>query len=260
MTADGASGTESGSPYDDFAADYHWIVPDEQISGERFLRLYAPVLERLVPGASVLDCACGPGHDALTLARAGYAVKASDASAGMVSVARELLESAGRPDVSVNCCRWEDLPGVLTDQFEAVFCVGNSISHCAEGDAMVAALAGMHDVLQPGGVLVVEVRDWERLRAERQRFEVREHVARRGGERGLCIYVWTIPDGWDEPHRAEILVVVNDDRGLRHHSVDLSFGAFRREELLGRLAGAGLTVESVAAGLAGRYIVTARRR
>jgi hypothetical protein len=118
----------------------------------------------------------------------------------------------------------------------------------------------MHDVLQPGGVLVVETRDWERLRAERQRFEVREHVARRGGERGICIFVWTIPDGWEEPHRAEILVVVDDDRRLRHHSVDLSFGAFRREDLFARLADAGLTVENVVAGLAGRYIVTARRR
>ena len=198
MTANEASGTDRGSPYDDFAADYHWIVPDEQISGERFLRVYAPVLEQLVPGASVLDCACGPGHDALTLARAGYAVMASDASAGMVSAARELLVSEGRPDVSVTCCRWEDLPSVLTEQFEAVFCVGNSISHCADGDAMAAALAGMRDVLQPRGVLVVEARDWQRPRAERQRFEVREPVTRRGGERGLCIYVWTIPDGWGQ--------------------------------------------------------------
>jgi SAM-dependent methyltransferase len=260
MRADDASAVAGGSPYDDFAADYHWIVPDEQLSGERFLRLYRSVLDELAPGASVLDCACGPGYDALTLARAGYAVTASDASAAMVSAALELLESEGQPDITVRRCQWLDLADVFTERFEGVFCVGNSISHCADGAAMVAAFARMYDVLQPGGALVVEARDWARMRAERQRFEVREHVARRNGERGFCVYVWTIPDGWDEPHRAEILVVVEGDRGLRHHSVELSFGAFRREDLLDRLEVAGLTVESVTAGLAGRYVVTARRR
>ncbi len=245
-----------GSPYDAFAADYHWIVPDEQLSGERFLRLYAAVLEQLPEGAVVLDCACGPGFDVLALARAGFVVAASDASAGMVDTARQLLVSAGL-DVPVARCRWDQLPHVLAARFDAVFCIGNSISHCQNDAAMAEALLGMRGVLRPGGLLVVEARDWERLRAERQRFEVREHVALRGDARGICLYVWTIPDSWDEPHRAEIVVLVERNGTLQHHSVALTFSPFRQEDLLGRMARAGLEVVGVRDSLPGRYVVTA---
>ena len=247
---------EGPSPYDDFAGDYHFIVPDEQVTGERFLRLYASVLDGLPAGANVLDCACGPGFDALALARAGYDVSASDGSRGMVQAAGSLLAGAGF-DVPVQCCLWTELPAVWETRFDAVFCIGNSISHSEDSAAMVASLAAMRQILRPGGVLVVEARDWALLRAERQRFEVREHVALRAGARGVCVYVWTIPEGWDEPHRAEILVVVEQDGVLRHHAVDLTFSAFRREDLLDRLARAGLEVTGTAEGLAGRYVVTA---
>lgn len=51
--------------------------------------LYAPFLELLHPGASILDAGCGSGRDALYFQRNGYNVTAFDASSEMVRLSTE---------------------------------------------------------------------------------------------------------------------------------------------------------------------------
>ena len=122
----------TGSAYDDFAADYHWIFSDEHVSGEQFLRRYRDVLAALPARAEVLDCACGTGLEALTLARNGFRVTACDASEGMVAEARRLFADSG-VEVPVEPCTWDRLPSSFPARFDAVFCTGNSISHAGRG-------------------------------------------------------------------------------------------------------------------------------
>lgn len=248
----------SESPYDDFAPDYHWIHPDDQVSGRRFFEHYGGLLSEVRARSAILDCACGAGFDAMALAEAGYQVAASDGSAGMVEHARASIAAAGL-DIPVTCCTWEKLPVHYGPEFDAVLCLGNSIAHCADAAAMADAFAGMRAVLRPGGLLVVESRDWEQLHAERQRLEVRDHVAIRDGARGICVYIWTIPEGWDEPHRAEIVVLLDRDGELSHRVVELSFTPYREAELVDRLVRAGFEHRATGRLRKGRYVVSARR-
>jgi SAM-dependent methyltransferase len=246
------------SPYDSFAVDYHWILPDTQVSGQRFREHYGPVLEALEPGAEILDCACGVGFDAMALARLGYRVSASDASEGMVERARQSITEANL-QIPVVCCPWDQLPTVFRTQFDAVFCLGNSISHAPSADAMLRAFVAMHTLLRPGGLVVVESRDWEQMRAERQRLEVRDHVAVRDNQRGLCVFVWTIPEHWDEPHVAEIIVLIERDGTIAHRLVELRFLPHRLDEMLDLMAEACFEDCQVTRPRSGRYVVSARK-
>ena len=248
----------TGSAYDDFAADYHWIFSDEHVSGEQFLRRYRDVLAALPARAEVLDCACGTGLEALTLARNGFRVTACDASEGMVAEARRLFADSG-VEVPVEQCTWGSLPSSFPARFDAVFCTGNSISH-AEGEAgTLAALGGMRAVLRNGGALVIESRDWERMYAERPRFEVRDHVAVRDGVRGLALFVWTIPEDWGEPSSAEVVLLLDDGKRLAHRVIELRFTPYRRADLTGRLQRSGFENVTIVDDRPGWYVVTASK-
>lgn len=244
--------------YDDLATDYHWLFTDEHVSGATFFTIHASALERIRPGGRVLDCACGAGFEAIALARAGYEVAASDASEGMVAVARRNLDQAGL-DVAVSQLRWDELPGRFGREFDAVLCVGNSIAHCDGPAAMATSLRAMHDVLAPGGVLVLESRDWERQRSEHRRLEVRSRVAVRDGVRGFTVFVWTIPERIDEPHVAELIVLLEREFEVSHHLVELRFMAYTLEELVGHLTEAGFVAPVVTPGRPGRYVLSVVR-
>ncbi len=244
--------------YDNFAADYHWIFSDQHLSGEQFLHRYRELLASLPPQAEVLDCACGTGLEAMALVRAGFRVTASDASEGMVNRARQLFAEAGIV-VPVEQCTWDGLASVFPAGYDAIFCTGNSIAHCGEEAAMLAAFAGMGAVMGDGGVLVVESRDWEKIYADRRRLEVKDHVVVRDGVRGLCLYVWTVPEVWGEPCTAEIVLLLDDAGALTHRLVELRFTPYRRAELTERLEQCGFGNLNVVDDRLGWYYVTATK-
>ena len=64
-------------------------------------------------------------------------------------------------------CEWEDLGRQgWHGSFDAVFCVGNSLTHAAGKTYRCAALQAMAAVLRERGLLVLTSRNWERVRAE----------------------------------------------------------------------------------------------
>ncbi len=77
--------------YDDLAADYHLIFENWERSIDRQSEVLASLLR---DAETVLDAACGIGTQAIGLARAGFAVTASDLSPA--AVARCSREAAAR--------------------------------------------------------------------------------------------------------------------------------------------------------------------
>jgi SAM-dependent methyltransferase len=240
--------------YGTLAEVYDWLVPDALLTPEGGARAFAPLLE---PGSRVLDCACGTGTRAVGLALAGFEVHASDASPEMIARTRALAESRGvalRADVRV----WADLRG---GPYDAVLCVGNSLTHAEGRSGRRVALTAMARVLRSGGMLAVTSRNWERVRARRDGLEVGERLVERDGVLGLVIRSWTLAERWSEPHFMDTAVALLDGDGrVATHAERLTFWPFTHETLDADLRAAGLQpATSSYTPEAERYLMTARR-
>jgi SAM-dependent methyltransferase len=246
--------------YDSLAEVYDWIVPEAITTPEGSAAAFDPYLEDLAPGARVLDCAAGTGPLAVGLARRGFEVAATDASAGMVERTRALAAHSG-VDVDVRQCRWEDLPEQGFAPFHAVLCVGNSLPHAPGREARRAALRAMAGALEPGGLLVLTTRNWELVRGSGGGLQVFDHVVVRDGGPGVVVYSWWVAEDWDDRHEFDVAVaLIGDDGAVTTHGERLPFWPFRRETLDEDLRAAGLEPDTSTYDAAvDRYLVTARR-
>ena len=170
-------------PYLTFAADYDWLFDDDGVTGGGAINdpATARLLQRTSRGSAVLDASCGTGINAAALARRGFDVWATDGSEAMIeeAAARFRREQLAIP---VRRCLWADLPVTLAERFDVVLCVGNSLVHAAGQDAMVEALTGLRRMTRPGGHVVIDSRNWEKLHAERQVVRVANRVRARDGQ------------------------------------------------------------------------------
>ena len=225
-----------------FAADYDWLFDDDVMArgGAINYPAAARLLQRTSRGQAVLDASCGTGINAAVLARRGFDVWATDGSEAMITeaAARFRREHLAIP---VRRCLWADLPGTLTERFDVVICVGNSLVHAAGRDAMVEALAGLRQMARPGGHVVIDSRNWEKLHAERRIVRVANRVVARDGRRCLNFYAWEIPERLQDEHVAHIVFVFEDGPQLVPHEHLVSFRPFTLAELRKRLKLAGLT-------------------
>ena len=150
--------------FNDFTALY-----DQMFPWEARLRREGPFFQQLFEarGArSVLDCACGPGRHALEFARWGLAAAGSDLAPNMVAAAEARAREAGAA-VEFRVASFTELAAAWGPaRFDAVVCLGNSLT-LAPTDADVArALGEMAAVLKPGGVAVVHIFNWDKLAEE----------------------------------------------------------------------------------------------
>jgi SAM-dependent methyltransferase len=236
--------------YADLARDYERLFPDEAIGGNGAVGATSPgskdlldgILEILPPGARVLDSACGIGADAMALARSGFDVTASDASASMVAEARRRCMQFG-VEIEITQSSWQDLPQRVPGAFELILCLGNSIVHTATRSKMISSLEGMKQVLSPDGVLVIDSRNWELLYESRPRIITGRRVIERRGVRSSSLYIWTIPDDFNAPCRAEIVLLFEDaSSAITHRLYVIDFTPFTRADLTAAIHAVGLTV------------------
>ena len=100
-----------------------------------------PFLDRLPPGATILEMGCGDGRDAAHMIARGFDVHPSDGTPAMARLASERL---GR---EVPVMDFAELEAVET--FDAVWCQA-SLLHLGE-DELTPVLARIHRALKPGG-------------------------------------------------------------------------------------------------------------
>ena len=248
---------DSPREYDDFAQYYSWLLSDERLTGKPFLERWDKVLALLDRGAKILDCACGIGVDAIALARKGYKVSASDISAGMISEARRRAREAG-VRVTSKRSSWKDLPLHFTRPFDAVFCCGNAIGHCSSAKEMVQSLREMRKVLKPGGFLILDSRNWEKISRERVRFGAWGYKRREKRE-CLILYVWTYGKKWGDPITIEPVLTFREKDELWCKAFSVTYYPFRFKTLVERVQAARFEIiEGDREEEKARYLVIAR--
>jgi SAM-dependent methyltransferase len=228
--------------YEMLAADYDWMFGDDALAHGRAINLPATarLLQRVGRTSVVLDAACGTGVDAAVLARRGFTVWAADGSDAMAerAAARFRRERLGIPLLRSS---WADLPAATGERFDVVLCIGNSLVHAAGRDAMVQALTGLRRVARPGGYVVIDSRNWEKLHADRQIVQVADRAVTRGGRRCVVLYAWEIPDRLGEEHVAHLVFVFEDGGQVEAHEYPITFRPYTVSELRARLELAGLS-------------------
>jgi SAM-dependent methyltransferase len=223
------------------AADYDWMYGDDALAGGRAINhpATARLLQRVGRDSVVLDAACGTGVDAAALARRGFTVWASDASAAMLEGAANRFQRDRLP-IPVLHSRWADLPAATGERFDVVLCIGNSLVHAAGRDAMVEALAGLRRMARPGGHVVVDSRNWEKLHSERRIVQFADRVVTRDGRRCFGLYAWEIPDRLGDEHIAHIVFAFENGDEIEPHEHEIGFRPFTIGELRERIELAGL--------------------
>jgi glycine/sarcosine N-methyltransferase len=153
--------------YDELGEDYDLMVSwEERISREEdFLK------ERFNRHGArrVLDAACGTGMHAVRFAQWGLSVSAADLSRTMVEKAAENARRAGTA-VDAHVAAFGGLTAAFGTGFDAVTCLGNSLPHLLDDASLTAALSDMAAALRPGGILVLQNRNYDRVLREKQRF------------------------------------------------------------------------------------------
>ncbi len=247
--------------YDALAEEYDRYFSD-RLAGLRDGKRSLPegmeaLLARLSPGASALDCACGPGHLALGLAQRGYRTHGSDLSPANIRIARRHARELAS-DARFTAAAWAELPHKVRRGFDLVICAGNAIGHCRGAREMLAALRGMHAVLNPGGLLYLDTRRWENRRRAKVRFQAfRAKLV--GGERVTWLLVNDYPRRFEAAHLIEVVVLRERQGATAVRSFPVTYYPFRRSEIKQRLRIAGFTNIAVSDQDQDRYSVTAEK-
>jgi SAM-dependent methyltransferase len=227
--------------YEQLAADYDWMYDDDALVSGRAVNhpATARLMQRISRGSLVLDAACGTGVDAAVLARRGFTVSAADGSDAMVAEAAERFQRE-RLAIPLLRSEWADLPAATTQRFDVVLCIGNSLVHAAGREAMVEALTGLRRMARPGGYVVVDSRNWEKLHAEHRVVHVADRVVTRAGRRCVVLYAWEIPERFGDEHIAHMVFIFENGERVDAHEYRLAFRPFTAGELRERLELAGL--------------------
>ena len=141
-----------------FYTEYAWafdLLIDRPVRKECAVIASWLVDRGVLPGAPLLDAGCGTGRYAIELARRGYDVHGLDRSPELIDVATGATASSA-DRVSFAAGDISSLPGA---RYGAILCRG-VLNDVIDDDAREVIFAAFATALTPGGVLILDVRDW----------------------------------------------------------------------------------------------------
>jgi glycine/sarcosine N-methyltransferase len=157
------------------AGFYDWLAPEyDRMTGfeKRFVH-EKPFFRLLVDRygiRSAVDAGCGTGLHSLLLAQLGVAVTAVDVSSDMLS----LLETHARGSnllITPLESSFRELPLKLHTSFDSLFCLGNSLAHLLSESDLRESLRSFAAVLRTGGILFIQILNYDRILANRERVQ-----------------------------------------------------------------------------------------
>lgn len=155
---------DGGRPDDPYSrAQYRKLIAwDRRIARE------APFLSarlEAAPDRSVLDLGCGSGEHVAWFAEHGARAVGLDASEAMIESARE-HEAAGRGRFVLGDALAPRRALPDEPRFGLALCLGNMLPHVRADEDLEAFVAGVHEMLAPGGALVLQSLNYAKLLGE----------------------------------------------------------------------------------------------
>jgi glycine/sarcosine N-methyltransferase len=186
----------------------------------------------------MLDAACGTGMHAVAFARRGREAAGADLSPVMIERARQNARDAG-VSVDFRVAGFGACAGAWSAPFDAVTCIGNSLPHLPDDASLSRCLADFAAALRPGGTLVIQNRNYDRVLRERQRFMPLSTRQTDGGET-LFLRITDFPGAAAEERIDFTIVTLTKTAGAWSQTVRTTpLRALRRATLEAALASAG---------------------
>lgn len=179
--------------YDNFSSDY-----DRFVNWPSRLELELPFLEKQLKAANarrILDAACGTGMHAIALAKLGFEVAGADLSEKMIARA-EVNAKATDVSVQFKAVGFGRLSAAFGSQsLDALLCLGNSLPHLLSAKDLQNALVDFSSCLKPGGLLILQNRNFDAVMKNRQRW-MEPQSTRGGNDEWLFLRFYDFePDG-----------------------------------------------------------------
>lgn len=153
-----------GSVYD--RADIYDLLENE----ERF-HIYKKHWEKILENKNIktlLDVSIGSGSVTLPLAELEVQLAGSDLSEKMLHNCRKKAESRGYK-VDLKCCDFRNLSDMFDEKFDCVASTGNSLPY-VNNEEVLKTLEEMDALIKPGGYLYFDIRNWDKILRDRNRF------------------------------------------------------------------------------------------
>lgn len=136
---------------------------------------------------TLLDVSIGTGNLTLPLCELGIRLTGSDISESMLTKCREKAAKKGF-DIALNLCDFRKLTQFFSQRFDCVASTGNSLPYVNNSE-LADVLEQMDALIKPGGWIYYDMRNWDRILAEKQRFYLYNPVYH-DGDRVNVIQVW----------------------------------------------------------------------
>ena len=208
------------SQYDKLFLDWHATTKEQSVILNRIFNNNS-----FNTNASILDCACGIGTQAIGLAALGYQVTASDISDG------ELIEAKSRADSQGVTLRFEHadfctLSDTFSEQFDIVIAMDNALPHMLTSEALESAVKSIIGQIKEGGLFVASIRDYDNLLQNKPLYSPPYiHKTEKGQRVSFQTWVWHD----DNYHLTQY--IIDDEETLHISKFECEYRATRREEL-----------------------------
>lgn len=135
--------------------------------GDRIQR-EAPFLLRLLdsaPDRSVLDLGCATGEHVAWFAQQGARAVGVDSSESMIEQAREHERAGHGRFVEADALGLRE-PLADEPRFGLAICLGNMLPHVLEEAELCRMVTGVHEMLLPNGLFLLQILNYERILAQ----------------------------------------------------------------------------------------------
>lgn len=213
--------------YDNLASQYDKLFLDWQSTTQE----QAIILDKIFATngfdktATILDCACGIGTQAIGLAAMGYNVTGSDISDG------ELVEAKERAAKNNTHIHFEHadfcaLSDTFSQQFDIVIVMDNALPHMLTGDDLESAIKSITNQIHHNGMFVASIRDYDALLMDKPAYSPPYIHKTEKGQR-VSFQTWQ----WDGDTYRLIQYIIEDEDTLQASKFECAYRATRREEM-----------------------------
>lgn len=125
----------------------------------------------------IFDACLGDGVDSIFLLQNGFSVTSNEIDE---SFRNKAIKNASHYNVMLNLTKydWRDLNNYVPQEpFDAIICLGNSFTYLFDNDQRTLVLNNFYSLLKPGGILIMDERNYPYILTHREKILKREFFA-----------------------------------------------------------------------------------